>query len=46
MIELELYNGNMIQVNTMDFGYLVELKKFFTEYVENYIFMPKYRSGQ
>ena len=46
MTELKLHNDNMIQVDTDDFEYLIELKKFFTEFVEGYIFMPKYKSGQ
>lgn len=46
MTELKLYNNNMIQVDTCDFDYLVEVKEFFTEFVEGFHFMPKYRSGQ
>jgi len=30
----------------MDLGYLVELKNFFTEHVDGYVFMPLYKSGQ
>lgn len=45
LVEMELYQKNRIQVNTSDFGYLAELKKFLTEKVEGYMFMPKYKSG-
>lgn len=45
MIELELYKKNRIQVNTPDAGYLNELKKYFTEHVDGYMFMPKYKAG-
>jgi hypothetical protein len=46
MIHLELYKDNLIRVNTKDVGFLYEVKAFFTEHVENYMFMPLYKSGQ
>jgi len=45
MIEYNLYKDNLIQVNTGDAGYLLEMKKYFTEHVDGYMFMPKYKAG-
>jgi superfamily II DNA or RNA helicase len=46
MINLKLYKGNLIRVNTKDVGFLYEVKAFFTEHVEGYNFMPLYKAGQ
>lgn len=45
MVQLELYNPLTIQINTKDYQYLIDLKEFFSEHVENYRFHPKYRAG-
>lgn len=45
MVELVLYNGLDIQVNTDDFEYLKRLNEYFTHYVEGFMFNPKYTCG-
>jgi len=46
MIKLELYGNLGIKIKTLDREYLSNVKEYFTEYVEGYVHMQKYKSGQ
>jgi superfamily II DNA or RNA helicase len=44
MVEIKLLNSLEIQINTEDIDYLRKLKNYFSDYVENYRFMPQFRT--
>jgi hypothetical protein len=45
MITIKKHDQLNIRVETDYPDYLEETKKYFTAYVENYYFQPKYRAG-
>jgi hypothetical protein len=46
MIQLQLKDNNDIKIITEEFEFLKEVKEYFTEYVDGFMFMPKYKAGQ
>ena len=46
VVNLSLYNGIHIKVDVDDLDYLRGLKDHLSEYVEGFLFMPLYKSGQ
>jgi hypothetical protein len=45
-IDLELWNNNWIYFNTNEYEYLRALSNYFSYYTDNYMWSPKYKSGQ
>jgi len=46
MVNIIKHDGLHIKIDTLDTEYIRNVKEYFTEYVENYIHMQKYKSGQ
>lgn len=45
MVRVYIERKHRIKIDTDDYDYLKELKKYFTHKVDNYQFMPAFRSG-
>ena len=45
-MQLSLYNNNYIQVNETTRNSIKQIEEFLTDYVKNFMYSPKYKSGQ